>query len=112
MNGLALLRFRTRVQAVMESFQPCTVIINGSAPLVAATSGLRRQGAQNSRGGGFDDEDDIKFRIRKDLLPAAPAPYQGRIAWVEKSIAFKIGNVADAGPNDCAWLIGGEATNE
>lgn len=112
MDGAALLRFRQRVQLVQEAFFPCTIRLSGSdVELLASTTGLRRSGSYPGRGGGYESEDDIKFRLRKDLLPAMPE-CTGRVYWVEQAQSFLIVHVSDGGVNDPAWVLGCKSTNE
>lgn len=103
MTAAALNAFRLQVAAEQESLFPCTLNFGGDETAVpAATAGLRR--GTGLIIGGQLEEDDIVFRVRKSLLDAMPEPGT-RLAWVERTMQFRIQRVTDGGDADPCYLL-------
>lgn len=108
MTASAFSAFRSRVQAQMETFFPATIKLGEVATeYAAATTGLRRSEDAASLGTFNLKDDDITFRVRKDILPTAPQ--SGVLTWVERNLRFRIIRAKLTDETDPAWLIGCEA---
>lgn len=109
MNGAKLAAFRGRVQASMESLFPATIKIGAdTTEYAAATTGLKRTQDSNTVGTFNLDDDDISFRLRKEIYPTIPE-VGSRLIWVDRSLVFRIVRAKDTEATDPAWYIGCEA---
>jgi hypothetical protein len=112
MNPARLLAFRQRSHAEKEGLFPATIRIGTTATapapespsIIATTAGLVRKESP-LQSGGYNDGDDIKFRVSKERLPELPE-VGTRLVWIERNIVFVISSTRDGTAQDPRWVLG------
>lgn len=109
MNATGLASFRARAQSTLEELFPATIKLGEVATEYAAAVGSFRR-ADKLAPGGFLNDDDVVFRVRKDLVSERPEVGL-RLVWVQKTITFRIVKVSEGGA-DNAWHIACKAVDK
>jgi hypothetical protein len=107
MNAAALLAFAEKSAATGEALWLASVSIAGAAAIDAAITDPR--GVPSLIPGGEIDQGELTVRIRKTLLPEAPA-LQSKLQWKrpeEADYREKIWQIQEVTGADCdaVWLI-------
>jgi len=109
MNAASLTAFRAKARAQSESLYPATVKLGGSdTALAATTAGLRKK--ERLAVGGMLDDDDIVFRVRKELIDTLPE-VGSRILWVEENLTFRIDGIGTGDATSAFYRFGCNAVN-
>ncbi len=110
MNPARLTAFRSRARLNSEAVFAAGIRLGTSpAVLAATTAGLKH--TDKLAVGGFLDQDEITFRVRKDLLTAMPDVGQ-HLFWIEGNRAFRVDHVSTGSQLTNFYTLGCNATTE
>jgi hypothetical protein len=108
MTSAQLLAFRGQVQDTLEALWPTTISLPGIVDPIACAGGNLRTVAMDLELGGFVNDYDLFFRVRKSLVPTMPS-VGIRLTW--QSAEYRIMRVGGDSA-DSAWFIGADNPNK